>query len=286
MLSQRLSSLSTLAAGLALARSIHAAVSATPSRGTHQAESTQPNPPHLCTAQNRAPQPGECRYSPERKVEPLKNTPGGRFVILDFETTGLSPAEGARVIEVSAREVIDGRVGEEYLTFVNPGVRVPAEITQFTGITSHMLQGAPKSSVVMRELAAFIGASPIVGHNVGFDRRFLNHEADEFLAGRAVRTLCTLLLARRVFPGRASYRLGSIVREVGIDTPQRLHRASADTWVTALLFDSICAHARSRCGSRPLDHGLLDRLQRVKIATAYDWLNAQSSTHAPSVPVH
>jgi DNA polymerase-3 subunit epsilon len=216
----------------------------------------------------------------------LKNTPGGRFVILDFETTGLSPAEGARVIEVSAREVIDGRVGEEYLTFVDPGVRVPAEITQITGITSQMVQGAPKSAVVMRELAAFIGSSPIVGHNVGFDRRFLNHEADEFLGGRAVRTLCTLLLARRVFPGRASYRLGSIVREVGIDTPARLHRASADTWVTALLFDSICAHARSRCGCRPLDHGLLDRLQRVKIATAHDWLNAQSNTYASSVPVH
>jgi DNA polymerase-3 subunit epsilon len=220
------------------------------------------------------------------RLQPLKNTPGGRFIILDFETTGLSPAEGARVIEVSAREVIDGRAGEEFLTFVDPGVRVPAEITQITGITTQMLKGSPKSFLVMRELAAFIGSSPVVGHNVGFDRKFLEHEADAFLEGREVRTLCTLLLARRVFPGRASYRLGSIVQEVGVLTPDRLHRASADTWVTAHLFDRICEHARSRCGSRPLDHDLLDRLQRVKIATAHHWLSAQGSNYASSARVH
>jgi DNA polymerase-3 subunit epsilon len=187
------------------------------------------------------------------------------------------------VIEVSAREVVDGRSGEEFLNFVDPGVRVPAEVTQITGITTQMLQHAPKSPVVMRELVAFIGSSPVIGHNIGFDRKFLEHEADPFLSGREVRTLCTLLLARRMFPGRASYRLGSIVREVGISTPDRLHRASADTWVTAQLFDRICEHARSRCGVRPVDHDLLDRLQRVKIASAYDWLSSQGS--AATAPV-
>lgn len=57
----------------------------------------------------------------------------GRFVVLDFETTGLSPAMGARVIEVSAREIIDGRAGQEFSTLVDPGLRVPAEVTQITG---------------------------------------------------------------------------------------------------------------------------------------------------------
>jgi DNA polymerase-3 subunit epsilon len=111
----------------------------------------------------------------------MKSVPTGRFVVLDFETTGLSPQGGARVIEVSAREVVDGRAGEEFLTFVDPGQAVPSVITQITGITTEMLQGAPKSPGVMRELAAFIGSSPVVGHNVGFDRKFLEYEADEFL---------------------------------------------------------------------------------------------------------
>src|SRR4028119_117539 len=193
----------------------------------------------------------------------MKSVPGGRFVVLDFETTGLSPGGGARVIEVSAREVVDGRASKEFLTFVDPGTEVPFEITQITGITTEMLQGAPKSPAVMRELAAFIGSSPVIGHNVGFDRKFLEYEADEFLGTRKVRTLCTLLLARRVFPGHASYRLGNIMQAVGISTAERLHRASAETWVTAHLFDRICEHARLWCLSRSLDHDLLDQLQRV-----------------------
>lgn len=202
----------------------------------------------------------------------MNSIPSGRFVVLDFETTGLSPAMGARVIEMSAREVVDGRAGHELLTFVDPGVQVPAEITQITGITTAMLSGAPTSAVAMRQLTSFIGSSPIVCHNAGFDRRFFEHEASEFLDGQPVRTLCTLLLARRIFPGRASYRLGSLVDEMGIAPSGRLHRASADTFVTAHLFDRICADARSHCHAEHFDHDVLHRLQRIRIAGAHDWL--------------
>ena len=207
----------------------------------------------------------------------MNSIPSGRFVVLDFETTGLSPVMGARVIEVSAREVVDGQAGNEFLTFVDPGVRVPAEITQITGITTAMLNGAPTSAVVMRQLASFIGTSPIVCHNAGFDRKFYEHEASDFLEGRPVRTLCTLLLARRIFPGRASYRLGSLISEMGIAPSGRLHRASADTFVTTLLFDRICANARARCCSEHFDHEMLHRLQRVRTAGAYEWLAALGS---------
>lgn len=207
---------------------------------------------------------------PEKQT--LSSIPSGRFVVLDFETTGLSPAMGARVIEVSAREVVDGRAGREFLTFVDPGVRVPAEITQITGITIAMLNGAPTSAVAMCQLASFIGTSPIVCHNAGFDRKFYEHEASDFLEGRPVRALCTLLLARRIFPGRRSYRLGGLIDEMGIPSPVRLHRASADMFVTAHLFDRICADARSRCRAEHFDHDVLHRLQRIRIAGAHDWL--------------
>ena len=204
----------------------------------------------------------------------------GRFVVLDFETTGLSPALGARVIEVSAREIIDGRTGREFSTLVDPGVRVPTEVTQITGITTAMLSGAPKSSTAMRELADFIGSSHVVAHNAGFDRKFLEHEAQDFLGGRQILTLCTLLLARRVFPGRASYRLSDIVREVGISVPGQLPRASADTGVTTHLFARICADARSRCPAQHFDHDVLHRLQRVRIDAAHEWLAAVGGSRA------
>lgn len=211
----------------------------------------------------------------------MNSIPSGRFVVLDFETTGLSPAAGARVIEVSAREVVDGRAGQEYLTFVDPGVRVPAEITQITGITTAMLSGAPTSPVAMLQLTSFIGSSPIVCHNAGFDRRFYEHEASEFLDGPPVRAFCTLLLARRLFPGRKSYRLGNLIKGMGITFPGRLHRASADTFVTAHLFDRICADARSRCPAEHFDHDVLHRLQQIRIAGAHDWLATLGSS-APS----
>lgn len=212
----------------------------------------------------------------------MNSIPGGRFVVLDFETTGLSPALGARVIEVSAREVLDGRAGHELLTFVDPGVRVPQEITQITGITTAMLSGAPTSAIAMRQLASFIGSSPVVCHNAGFDRKFYEHEASEFLEGQPVRTLCTLLLARRMFPGRKSYRLGGLIEEMGISFPGRLHRASADTFVTAHLFDRICADARSLCRAEHFDDDVLHRLQRVPAARARDWLAALGSPDAKS----
>lgn len=80
-----------------------------------------------------------------RRNPPLMSIPSGRFIVLDFETTGLSPAQGARVIEVSAREVVDGHAGDEFLTFIDPGIRVPTQITQITGITTAILRGAPTS---------------------------------------------------------------------------------------------------------------------------------------------
>lgn len=198
--------------------------------------------------------------------------------MLDFETTGLSPAMGARVIEVSAREVINGSAGREYATLVDPGVRVPDEVTQITGITTAMLKGAPNSATVMEALAEFVGPSPIVAHNASFDRRFFEHEAQPFLAGRSARTLCTLLLARRLFPGLPNYKLGTIVRAVGIGVPGQLHRASADTFVTTHLFARICADARSRCHRDHFSHDVLHRLQRIRIAAAHDWLAAIGAT--------
>jgi DNA polymerase-3 subunit epsilon len=206
----------------------------------------------------------------------------GRFVVLDFETTGLNPFDGARVIEVSAREIVDGCMGQEFVTFVDPGIDVPPEITALTGITTSMIRGAPRPHVVMRELVTFIGGAPLVGHNVAFDRRFLHWEVEAVLnrAELQIGTICTMRLARRVFPGRPSYRLGSIIQDIGI-SESRLHRASADTLVTAELFGKICDNIHGRCGPTVIDHNLLMGLQTARIASADAWLRRQaaSSSH-------
>ena len=92
-----------------------------------------------------------------------------RIAILDFETTGMSPAHGARAAEVGIVVVEGGRIVDRYQSLMNAGQRMPGFITQLTGITTAMLQSAPPAEVVMREAARFGGNAPLVAHNASFD---------------------------------------------------------------------------------------------------------------------
>jgi len=201
----------------------------------------------------------------------LRHRPPGRFVVLDFETTGLDPAYGARIIEVSAREIVNGEPQRELCTLIDPGFAVPSVITSITGITTAMVRGAPRSAEVMSELAAFLANSTVVAHNASFDMKFLQAESE----ASPDRCLCTLLLSRRVFPDRGTYRLSDISRSLGIDIPRGMHRASADTFVTTLLFEQIYGQARERCGGRELELAALEEIQRLTKKKVESWFEGQ-----------
>jgi DNA polymerase-3 subunit epsilon len=219
-------------------------------------------------------------FKPTWPAAPLaiRRSPPGRFVVLDFETTGLEPAYGATVIEVSAREVVNGEPGRELCTLIDPGCAVPPVITSITGITTAMVRGKPRAGEVMRELAAFVGDSHIVAHNASFDLKFLRHECARFNAAlESERNVCTLLLARRIFPGRRSYRLGSISEELGLPLPQGMHRASADTFVTTLLFDKIYQQAVGLSRGIGLELTAFETLQRLTKRKVESWLASQGA---------
>lgn len=163
-----------------------------------------------------------------------------RVIVLDFETTGLSPAHGSEVIEASAREFVNGNERGEFHTLMCPHSVIPRGITEYTGITSDMVQGAPSPELAMKELFRFIGDSPVVAHNASFEARFLQHYMDILSIDAEFELLCTMKLSRRTFRNQASYGLESIANALGIRSQERLHRASADTHVTARLFDKIC----------------------------------------------
>ena len=92
--------------------------------------------------------------------------------VIDFETTGLSPAQGDRATEVAAVIVEDGRVVDRYQSLMNAGVRIPAFIEALTGISNAMVRSAPPAGEVMREVSDFVGDIPIVAHNASFDAKF------------------------------------------------------------------------------------------------------------------
>ena len=98
------------------------------------------------------------------------------FIVLDFETTGMSPDEGAWATEVGAVLVKDGQITDSFQSLMNAKVSIPPFIQDLTGITNSMVAKAPPSSDVMRSFASFIGSTPLVAHNASFDKKFLDAE--------------------------------------------------------------------------------------------------------------
>jgi DNA polymerase III epsilon subunit-like protein len=96
-------------------------------------------------------------------------------VILDFETTGLSPSYD-RVIEVGCATLRGGKVVSRFNELMNPGVSIPFFITRLTGISELMLANKPSPEKVMPKLKKYLGEKPIVAHNASFDKNFLYEE--------------------------------------------------------------------------------------------------------------
>jgi len=240
-------------------------------RATQKPSKKSAAPPRATVTAVAAPSPKRLFKATQAPLV-LRHRPRGRFVVLDFETTGLDPAYGARIIEVSAREIVNGEPQRELCTLVDPGFAVPSFITSLTGITTAMVRGAPRSAEVMSELAAFLGDSTVVAHNASFDMKFLQAESEASPGG----CLCTLLLSRRLFPDRGGYSLSEISRSLGIKLLPGMHRASADTFVTTLLFEQIYGHAKERCGGRELELSALEKIQRLTKKKVEGWFEGQA----------
>ncbi|MEA3242342.1 MAG: 3'-5' exonuclease, partial [Pseudomonadota bacterium] len=104
------------------------------------------------------------------------NTNADTVIVVDFETTGMSPDHGDRAIEVGAVKLDKGEIVDRFQCLMNPGIRVNGFIEDFTGITNAMLKKAPPCEEVMGEFTDFIGDGNLVAHNASFDRRFLDAE--------------------------------------------------------------------------------------------------------------
>ena len=152
------------------------------------------------------------------------------WVALDLETTGLSNDED-QIIEVGAVRFRGVETLDTFQSFVNPGRRLDPFVTRLTGITNDDLRDAPGFSSVAAALAAFVGSSPLVGHNIAFDLGFLDRN------GFTIQNrLCdTWELAYFLLPGQSSYALDSLARWAGVEDAS-YHRAVDDAHATRRLF--------------------------------------------------
>ncbi|MCI5648047.1 MAG: 3'-5' exonuclease [Fusicatenibacter sp.] len=156
------------------------------------------------------------------------------FVVLDLETTGLTPKKD-RILEIGAVRVQDGRITEKYETFVNPMIRVPMEITKLTGITDEMVADAPDNKTAVMGFLDFCGDLPLLGHNISFDYRFMKHSAVNLGASFEKEALDTLRIARYALPGLESRSLEALCSYYGIFR-KNAHRAMDDVLETLELY--------------------------------------------------
>ena len=167
-----------------------------------------------------------------------------RFAIVDIETTG-SHARGHGITEI-ALVITDGcQVLDRWETLVDPGLPIPAHITNLTGIDDDMVQSAPTFEAIADELEDWLSDAVFVAHNVGFDYAFIRGHFETM--GRIWKRpkLCTVRMARKLLPGHGSYSLGRICQDLGISNEAR-HRAMGDCTATVELFHRMMQTARAQ----------------------------------------
>jgi DNA polymerase III subunit epsilon len=159
-----------------------------------------------------------------------------REIILDTETTGLSPQEGHRIVEIGALELLNHLpTGKTFHVYLDPGRDMPKEAEAVHGLSSAFLKGKPKFPEKVDEFLTFIEDSLLVIHNAPFDMNFIN--AELLAAGKSQidpgRVIDTLQMARRKHP-MAQNSLDALCKRYGIDLSKRtLHGALLDSELLA-----------------------------------------------------
>lgn len=161
-----------------------------------------------------------------------------REIVLDTETTGLSPATGDRLVEIGCVELINHiPSGRHYHVYINPERSMPEEAYRVHGLSDDFLAGKPVFKAVVEDFRAFVGDAKLIIHNAAFDIGFLNAELER--AGHRALTndvIDTVMLAREKHPG-ARVSLDALCKHYGIDNSRRtLHGALLDSQILAEVY--------------------------------------------------
>jgi ATP-dependent DNA helicase DinG len=158
------------------------------------------------------------------------------YAVVDLETTGHSPAKGDRMIQIAIVFIKDGKIGDKYVSFVNPGQKIPAFIRQLTSISDEDVKDAPFFEEIAAEVATLLEGTVFIAHNTDFDLSFLQNEfARCGIAMWTGKKIDTVELSKILIPSAPSYRLQDITEELGIPLASA-HRADDDAEATAKLF--------------------------------------------------
>ena len=185
------------------------------------------------------------------------------LIILDFETTGLSPDNGDRAIEIGAVKLENGVVTERFQELMYPGRPVSHFIADYTGISNEMLSNAAPCHEVMDRFADFIQGQNLVAHNASFDKRFLDSELKRISSGYDGQFACSLLLSRRLYQSAPNHKLGTLINYKGIASKGSFHRALYDSEMTAKLWLAMLDDIQQRADIDEVPFSLVQKLSKT-----------------------
>lgn len=177
-------------------------------------------------------------------IPPLSTTPvPERAIVLDTETTGFTPKQGHRIVEIAAHELERGvMTGNSFHCYLNPGCHVPAQAVQVHGLDDRFLRDKPRFADVVGDMLAFLGdeSTPVWAHNSAFDRRFI--EAELAAAGHhlAHQMPCSMKLARQLPTETPDCKLETLAARIGYRWEGRgAHSALEDTKALAAVLTGL-----------------------------------------------
>jgi DNA polymerase III subunit epsilon len=137
------------------------------------------------------------------------------IAFVDLETTGTTP-RGDRITEIGIVRVADGEFLDEWSTLVNPECSIPEEIQALTGIDNAMVREAPTFSELRREVLERLEGHLFVAHNARFDYGFLKNEFRRLEMKYTADVLCTVRLARKLYPEAIGHGLDALIARHGL----------------------------------------------------------------------
>ncbi|MBK8804593.1 MAG: 3'-5' exoribonuclease [Fibrobacteres bacterium] len=203
-------------------------------------------------------------------------------VVLDFETTGLSPQYGDRAIEIGAVKIVGGTIVERFQKLMNPGFAISGFIAEYTGITNSMLRDAAPCREVMSEFHEFLGNHNLVAHNATFDQKFLDSEFSKISRSYSGKFSCSMLLSRRLIQDAQNHKLETLVRHLNIASEGTFHRAQYDAEMAGKVWLAMLERISVQAGLLEVPFDLADKLCKASKAKANALLRSYVvSTESP-----
>lgn len=173
-----------------------------------------------------------------KSEEPLDGT----FICFDIETTGLS-ANRDKITEIGAVKVENGQITDTFSTFANPGMPIPAKITELTGITDAMVKDAPSQSEAVSAFLEFAGDNVLVAHNAPFDTSFIRKACENMNREYNYTSIDTVAISRAILTDIKNCKLDTVAKYLRLGDFNH-HRATDDAEMLARIFTNLCTRLK------------------------------------------